>query len=1023
MVLLGSIQKGLEQGILPAKLFVPILEDVATAFNAIKRIAGAVVDAFVDIGEAIATMSEGSGYLIGEFIDSIFKDLGGFVERNLNLATVAIRSLIRDIGKLFTEGFDSTRKARVKAIGEALLRNIREAFEYVVPRLASTVGQVITFGAEVFTNFVEFGARIVAAIGEGIIGALPDMADFIENLGRGIEQAGTEGGVLDAIVDTARQWGSSFLGWWDENAPALAAGIVDVLGEVFDLVGRTIPPLIDNALDFIGSVIGNIARTVEREGPKIVDAFLEWAEEVGPGVLDFLGTLLEDIVELLNGIVAKVGPPLAAAAGAFIDWIAVDVIPNVVGAVARFIDEVVRGLIPLGEEGGALSSPLGDAGGQLVSWITERIPDALDALLEWVGEVELWLIRVALPRLALAFIGLGAALIGEFLEGLLSFRNDPVGTAAGFASRIAEVVGLVLGAAIILKSAAVAGWLVGLAFKGAVILAARTALGVIGVMQWLWTQLTAQAVAAGTAAGLAGSLAMVAAFAIPIVAVILVTIKVAQDVAEAKQKFHDQVSEFIETGTLSGLQSGIAAIEAQIESQKILGIIPFQWAGEVESMEGELERLRNEVRARLIEGARKDMGDPVPLPVGVAASAALITVAIGTALTDFREKVGLFKAGSADLVSDWNSIPDRLKSTADLVREALNKPFDLTSIAADFAANYQLILEAQRSGGVSAIVNANLLRTTMIEDANAINAAFVAAGKAPPLIVDAITGQVTLANTAATTLVDNIETPLDDVKPAFVDAGASASELTAGISDETPAAGRAAEGISNAVESKLKPGSNPWGSWGSAIGRAWVAGISTGAWAAYAAILTVTLGKMFASMKPGGSPPLVGPLKEIDVWGEVIGKTWVDGVVSAIEDGPSKINRAITTVAGALNTTMGGPTVAFAYAGNGGQVTAGTFGTSGGPMAQGHDETVAALGTIAAKLDLNTRLLAHSVAHSPERIRARSGPAGWSRSLTAKAGADDHERLHRRARGRGRRRLRDHAGDAECVQVGGPART
>lgn len=124
-------------------------------------------------------------------------------------------------------------------------------------------------------------------------------------------------------------------------------------------------------------------------------------------------------------------------------------------------------------------------------------------------------------------------------------------------------------------------------------LIAGDAIGAALSKAWAATgaRLLAAAGISGAASGTAFAAASAAAIIAAPLAVIYVAIKVADDVRQAKAGFAAQVDDLVKNGTIEGLKSAKAAIEAQIGSQKILGIIPFQFAGEVDSMTAQVARI------------------------------------------------------------------------------------------------------------------------------------------------------------------------------------------------------------------------------------------------------------------------------------------------------------------------------------------------------------------------------------------------------------------------------------------------
>lgn len=92
------------------------------------------------------------------------------------------------------------------------------------------------------------------------------------------------------------------------------------------------------------------------------------------------------------------------------------------------------------------------------------------------------------------------------------------------------------------------------------------------------------------------------------------------------------------------------------------------------------------------------------------------------------------------------------------------------------------------------------------------------------------------------------------------------------------------------------------GTWGRRIGSAWGGGLTSGLRDGLAGVTTV-LGR-YGRFLEGSSPPKEGPLRQIDKWGEAIGRAWREGLGRGMSPG-------------ALLGAIGGPQMALARAGAG----------------------------------------------------------------------------------------------------------
>lgn len=201
-------------------------------------------------------------------------------------------------------------------------------------------------------------------------------------------------------------------------------------------------------------------------------------------------------------------------------------------------------------------------------------------------------------RFQLMIKGAGSALIGfgsnfgpvlTGMAALASLGGAKLGGA--LIGGLKGAWGVVAASPVVTKAVAYAGGKAATLYLSALI--AGDAIG--GALSKAWAATGARLLAAAGVSGAASGTAFAAAAAAAIVAaplaVLYVAIRVADDVQAAKAGFAGQVDKVIQEGTLEGLQRAKAAIETQIGSQKLLGIIPFQFAGEVDAMKAELARI------------------------------------------------------------------------------------------------------------------------------------------------------------------------------------------------------------------------------------------------------------------------------------------------------------------------------------------------------------------------------------------------------------------------------------------------
>jgi hypothetical protein len=802
------------------------------------------------------------------------------------------------------------------------------------------------------------------------------------------------------------KWLREFVGWWEDNGPAMVDGILKVFGAIGKTLAEAIPVLLGAAGDVLAGVWDKIVANKE--------AILRKAGEIVSGILGAMRGLAEAIV-----------PPLVEAAGKMIDWISQDVIPYVAGKVAGFIDSVVRALVPLGEDGGQLDEGMKKAGQQLIKWITDRIPGALAALLDYAISIENWIVSVLAPRLAAAMLGIGAAVLQGLWDGLVAAINNP----GQFVADMAKLLYAILVGAAIIKVAISAGAIVGLAYTGSIALLRFTAGMIAGMATVLLQTLAGTAITAGAAAaGTSVAFAFASALALALPALLFALVS-----PQIQKWWRDNITHppvgFENNNPFNPPDTTVVPGPGRPLTPQDVGITtpPIKVPIKLEFL-----------------------GPPLPVIAPVI---------------DLSERLQKFNEDTDSIVTTWNSLPGRLTSTADKIRDILSggvKPkgardrASLKALVKEFQSDYKLIAAAIKDGSVDGIVYSQALSAQMTEMARTTNEAYIKAGKSPPFLINSLTGAVTLTKAASKSLAGAVIKPVSAIPPVVAAAGAAAtglpvtvaaavpatgvagtslansltapfiplpaffdgvgtscSSITTGIQGQIVPAGTAASLLAGAVTGpltpapgailgvgtsigidyvagvnaglagasvdpsailyplKTPPGEGTPSGWGAAIGGSWIQGVAD-------AIRNFNLASVISGILRflrGKSPPTEGPLKEIDVWGANIGAAWIDGIVAGLKTGPQRIASAIAEVGTSMNTALAGsaaslslsPSMAYnpsmvpAYAM--GPTPARTSAT--GLPKQTDPEQVRLLEAISAHLGLNNQLTAQMVDQNP----------------------------------------------------------
>lgn len=350
------------------------------------------------------------------------------------------------------------------------------------------------------------------------------------------------------------------------------------------------------------------------------------------------------------------------------------------------------------------------------------------------------------------------------------------------------------------------------------------------------------------------------------------------------------------TENQKAIDAGIAQLQAQLDAG--LSAITFKKLPLTDAIIAEMEAGELAVRpaAEAVGGAIKDgIGDGADEAADEVETA---TQRILTALGALRSEIGAAAAAAAgaiwdpilkeaelaqtkfDIAEQGRIIKDK-DSTKKQVREAMERRTELQKqLFLQISDLTTYGTDAERIAAVKAALTSDAVAQAYKDGTPEQRAAI---DEWRRVMGVQLTKLETSAATGGEATVDAYAGGLKDGKTAI-----------------TTAAGTAVSGVDTAM--KLQRAHQ----WGDNVGDAWVrgvvSGIRSGRSAIYGAVLFASAGLH------GKSPPKVGPLREIDVWGANVMQAWVDGLLSKTRD----VRRAAMTISAAAAPSIAMPTLGAA---------------------------------------------------------------------------------------------------------------
>lgn len=459
----------------------------------------------------------------------------------------------------------------------------------------------------------------------------------------------------------------------------------------------------------------------------------------------------------------------------------------------------------------------------------------------------------------------GVASLGTILGGFAPNLSGKI--AGGLIGVVKSAWGKVASSAVVTSVVAFAADKAATAYLKA--LFAQDAIGAIVGRAWAATggKLVTAAGVQGSLAGRAFAIAAAAAIVAAPIAILYVAIQVADDVRKSKGTFADQIDRVVEEGSLEALQTAKAAIEKQIDSQKIFGVIPYEFAGEVDAMKEQLDRINAAIAAKLATGGA----------AAIEANGGAITAA-ATKVTE--------NAGDA-MVAAWKASQAKVDRS---IGPALRGPITAAGAAA--------AVEARRQGNLAAAAVAQGIR----DKRDAVDQAWMA-------LIDGIKNAVSpmkeraklLGYLASKELVKGLHSNdpavreqaratkqliidrLEELKANAHNIGKDGMEsLRKAMKSKDPDIRRAAQAIYHTIQSHL-PDKADGRRWGSAIGQGIYNGLK--AWGAAIGAVVGSIANMMADFWRTGSPSKRGPLSTLggpEGWGRRIGFGLAGGIGQTI---------------------------------------------------------------------------------------------------------------------------------------------
>ena len=324
-----------------------------------------------------------------------------------------------------------------QAIGDLTQALNEGGIEGFMEQLGTTLSEGISFIATYMPSFIEGGIKLLQALGEGMLQALPSILGslaqiatmIIQNLGGGLIEA------LPVILDAASQIITMLVQGVTEHIPDLIPVITDIIVNIANFITQNLPLLLNAAIQIILAIAMGIAGALPQLVPAVadivmsivdtlisnvdmlIDAAIALTIGLAEGFINALPILLEKapiIVEkFMQAIVNNAPKLLIAAAKLVITMVSgiVSNLPKVVNAGIRMIGSVVAGLMQAREK-------IKEAATNIVTMFGDTIKAAIANAKQW-----------------------GQDLIDGFVSGIKESIGKVVEVVGGVAKKVKDNIG------------------------------------------------------------------------------------------------------------------------------------------------------------------------------------------------------------------------------------------------------------------------------------------------------------------------------------------------------------------------------------------------------------------------------------------------------------------------------------------------------------------------------------------------------------------------------------------------------
>lgn len=250
--------------------------------------------------------------LIMDTLSATYDEASEAFYRN-NEALVASREAQAEMDSALAELGQAVSDVKTRMMGEFLpavsqvtqgLAGMLSGTEGAEEQFTEGIGMLVDSAVEKLPEFLEFGAKILAAILEGIINNLPKMVESIPEILTTIVTALQE--IFPSLIEAGGQVLEQLATGISEGIPALLEALPDIILNIINFLTENLPTILQKGSEIIMNLINGISSAIPKIAeklPEIIQAIVNFITENLPAIIK-AGVSI--VVSLIYGILSAI---------------------------------------------------------------------------------------------------------------------------------------------------------------------------------------------------------------------------------------------------------------------------------------------------------------------------------------------------------------------------------------------------------------------------------------------------------------------------------------------------------------------------------------------------------------------------------------------------------------------------------------------------------------------------------------------------------------------------------------------